>query len=138
MKISYQNLEDLPEVAKKILKFAAEYKVWALAGEMGVGKTTLIQALGKELGVEDVIQSPTYALVHEYQTDQGGPIYHFDFYRIKSLEEVMDMGYEEYFYSGHYCWIEWASYIEELLPPHFLYIRLSREENNRVIELEAI
>ena len=91
--------------------------VFAFYGKMGAGKTTFIKAICEELGVNDVITSPTFAIVNEYQRETTGePIYHFDFYRIKKLEEVYDMGYEDYFYSGNNCFIEWPELIEELLP----------------------
>lgn len=92
-----------------------ERRVFAFYGKMGAGKTTFIKAVCEELGVEDVITSPTFAIVNEYTTGKNS-VYHFDFYRIKKLEEVYDMGYEEYFYSGALCFIEWPELIEELLP----------------------
>lgn len=91
--------------------------VFAFYGKMGAGKTTFIKAVCEELGVSDAIASPTFAIVNEYRSDQGGElIYHFDFYRIKKLEEVYDLGYEDYFYSGALCFIEWPELVEELLP----------------------
>lgn len=94
--------------------------VFALYGKMGAGKTTFVKALCQELGVEDVVTSPTFAVINEYRSDIAGElIYHFDFYRIKKLEEVYDMGYEDYFYSGALCFIEWPELVEELLPGQY-------------------
>ena len=94
-----------------------EHKVFAFYGKMGAGKTTFVKAICEELGVEDVITSPTFAIVNEYETSpKPQSIFHFDFYRIKRLEEVYDMGYEDYFYSGALCFIEWPELIEDLLP----------------------
>ena len=108
-------IENIREVARKFVEEIGERRVFAFYGKMGAGKTTFIKAVCEELGVEDVITSPTFAIVNEYTTGEKS-IYHFDFYRIKKLEEVYDMGYEEYFYSGALCFIEWPELIEELLP----------------------
>ena len=109
------DIENIREVARKFVEEIGERRVFAFYGKMGAGKTTFIKAVCEELGVEDVITSPTFAIVNEYTTGEDS-IYHFDFYRIKKLEEVYDMGYEEYFYSGALCFIEWPELIEELLP----------------------
>jgi tRNA threonylcarbamoyladenosine biosynthesis protein TsaE len=139
MKILYQNLNEIGEVAKKILKFANESakdaRVWWFEGEMGAGKTTLIKALCRELGVVDTVQSPTFSLVNQYQSPSQEVIYHFDFYRIKSEEEALDLGYEEYFYSGHYCFVEWGIKIEDLFPQTYLKISITPTSKGRVIEL---
>ena len=140
MQITYQKLNKIGEVAKKILKFANESaiqpKVWLFEGPMGAGKTTLIKALGNELGIRDTIQSPTFALVNEYLSEQAGIIYHFDFYRLKDETEALDMGYEEYFYSGNYCWVEWPTKIPNLLPEKYLLIKIKPIEEGRLIELK--
>lgn len=101
--------------------------VIAFYGKMGAGKTTFIKALCEELGVEDVITSPTFAIVNEYSLPSQGALYHFDFYRIKKLEEVYDMGYEDYFYSGNLCLIEWPELIEELLPENALRVTIEEQ-----------
>ena len=99
--------------------------MFAFYGEMGAGKTTFIKAICEELGVEDVITSPTFAIVNEYSLADGDCIYHFDFYRIKKLEEVYDMGFEDYFYSGALCFIEWPELIEEVLPEDAVKVNIT-------------
>jgi tRNA threonylcarbamoyladenosine biosynthesis protein TsaE len=100
---------------------------------MGAGKTTLIKELCHHLGATDIVQSPSFTIVNEYKTTRGESIFHFDFYRIKKLEEVMDIGYEEYFYSGDYCFIEWPELIEQLLPNDVVRVSINGD-NERVIE----
>lgn len=112
--IRIDRLERIRESAREFISQIGDHTVFAFYGKMGAGKTTFIKAVCEELGVEDVITSPTFAIVNEYTASV--PIYHFDFYRIKKLEEVYDMGYEDYFYSGALCFIEWPELIEELLP----------------------
>ena len=115
MEIRIDSLDSIREAARTFISNIGERKVFAFYGNMGAGKTTFIKAVCEELGVEDVITSPTFAIVNEYQGAEG-LIYHFDFYRIKKLEEVYDMGFEDYFYSGALCFIEWPELIEEVLP----------------------
>lgn len=132
--IVVENLTELPKVASVILNDLGNHKVVAFFGKMGVGKTTLIKALCKILGVEDVVNSPTFALVNEYVSATEEPVYHFDFYRINSIEEVFDIGYEEYIYSGCFCFIEWPEMIMELLPDSYVYLSIKEnEEGTRVI-----
>ena len=115
MEIKIQNIDTIRESAREFIQNIGEHKVFAFYGKMGAGKTTFVKAICEELGVEDVITSPTFAIVNEYEAhDQS--IFHFDFYRIKRLEEVYDMGYEDSFYSGALCFIEWPELIEDLLP----------------------
>ena len=121
MEIKIKDLGNIQEAARLFIEQIGEHKVFAFYGKMGAGKTTFIKAICEELGVNDVITSPTFAIINEYRTSPKGrlvetTIYHFDFYRIKKLEEVYDMGYEDYFYSGALCFIEWPELIEELLP----------------------
>lgn len=108
--------EDLSAAARALLGAAGDARVFALYGKMGAGKTAYISALTEVLGVLDRSSSPTYALVNEYLGGDGEPVYHFDFYRIESVDEAYDMGFEEYIYSGSYCFIEWPERIEKLLP----------------------
>ena len=103
--------------------------VFAFYGKMGAGKTTFIKAVCEELGVDDTVTSPTFAIVNEYEAAQGRPIYHFDFYRIKKVSEAYDMGCEEYFYSGHPCFIEWPELIEEVLPEETVNVTIEALPN---------
>ena len=129
------NISSLPTVAEEIIKQAEGYKIWLFEGEMGAGKTTLIKAVCKAMGVEDLVSSPTFSLVNEYEAGEE-IIYHFDFYRIKNEEEAMDIGIEEYFYSGSYCFLEWPSKIISLVPEKFLRIFITvNEDDTRTIQL---
>ena len=121
------NLQDLTFVAKEILRNVPN-KTLLFYGTMGVGKTTLIKELSKQLGVTDVINSPTFSLVNEYEIIKG-KIYHFDFYRIKSEEEALDIGIEDYFFSGHWNLIEWPENISNLLPPNSTKIEMNKNQN---------
>ena len=133
MKIKIEHLENIRESAREFINQMGDAKVFAFYGQMGAGKTTFIKAVCEELGVSDVITSPTFAIVNEYTASV--PVYHFDFYRIKKLEEVYDMGYEDYFYSGSLCFIEWPELIEELLPEDAVRVTISEErDGTRSIE----
>lgn len=136
MKTTFDTVDQLPEVAKQLINTFANERFFAFYGSMGVGKTTLIKAICSYLGSTDYVVSPTFAIVNEYQDSIGDPIYHFDFYRLKQIDEAYDLGYEEYFYSGHYCFTEWTEKIEEILPDH--YVRVEITENEGVRTLEAI
>ena len=115
--ITISNLDTIQESAKEFVRLMGDDTVFAFYGKMGAGKTTFIKALCQELGVEDEVNSPTFAIINEYRSATTAElIYHFDFYRIKKLEEVYDLGYEDYFYSGALCFIEWPELVEELLP----------------------
>lgn len=130
------SLDNLQSIAKSIIK-KSNNKTLLFYGEMGVGKTTLIKELCKELGVLDNISSPTFSLVNEYQTNSLEKVYHFDFYRIKNEEEALDIGIEDYFDSQNWCFIEWPENIENLLPLDAVEIHLTRLENNqRTIQLK--
>ena len=121
----------LDEVALQLLQEAGEEKVWVFKGQMGAGKTTLIKSLAKALQVTDQVSSPTFGIVNEYETYSNGPIFHFDFYRLEDPIEALDIGIEEYFYSGNYCWLEWAENIRGLLPDRFFLIELTIESETR-------
>ena len=129
MEIKIDNLENIHLATKEFVANMGTSKVFAFYGKMGAGKTTFIKAVCEYLGVEDVITSPTFAIVNEYRANNGEPIYHFDFYRIKKLEEVYDMGYEDYFYSGAPCFIEWPELIEELLPEDAVKVTIAEQED---------
>ena len=131
-----KSLSDLNIVADKFLHLMKGKKIFAFFGSMGVGKTTFIKALCNELGVVEIVTSPTFALVNEYQTGLGKLIYHFDFYRIEKVEEVYDFGYEEYFYSDNYCFIEWPEKVAEILPENVVYVHIvENEDGSRTINL---
>jgi len=135
MKIVIDDIENISEAARQFVSLIGERHVFAFYGTMGAGKTTFIKAVCEELGVSDVITSPTFAIVNEYSTATDR-IYHFDFYRIKKLDEVYDMGYEDYFYSGSLCLIEWPELIEELLPEDAVKVSIAEQEDgSRVVTL---
>lgn len=130
MEIKIDSLDYIHEAARTFINNMGEHSVFAMYGKMGAGKTTFTKAICEELGVEDVINSPTFAIVNEYRSETTGElIYHFDFYRIKKLEEVYDMGYEDYFYSGALCFIEWPELIEELLPEDAIKVTIEENED---------
>ena len=117
MNIKIESLDKIDEAAVEFIRAMGDNTVFAFHGDMGAGKTTFIKAICENLGVSDTINSPTFAIVNEYRSDSGELIYHFDFYRINKIEEVFDFGYEDYFYSGSLCFIEWPEKAEGLIPP---------------------
>ena len=127
MEIKIDKLGNIHQAAKEFIEAMGDGNVFAFYGKMGAGKTTFIKAVCECLGVEDVITSPTFAIVNEYRSQTSELIYHFDFYRIKKLDEVYDMGYEDYFYSGAVCFIEWPELIEELLPTDAVRVTIAEE-----------
>ncbi|MBR4131043.1 MAG: tRNA (adenosine(37)-N6)-threonylcarbamoyltransferase complex ATPase subunit type 1 TsaE [Bacteroidaceae bacterium] len=129
MEIKIENTQNLTVAAQKFVDEMGENRVFAFYGKMGAGKTTFIKAICEALGVEDVVTSPTFAIVNEYADAKGEPVYHFDFYRIKNLREAYDIGCEEYFYSGYPCFIEWPELVEELLPEDTVSVRIEVLEN---------
>jgi tRNA threonylcarbamoyladenosine biosynthesis protein TsaE len=116
MTLRIASIGQIHQTAKQFIQAMEGKTIFAFYGSMGAGKTSFIKAICEELGVKDVINSPTFAIINEYTLPNGNPIYHFDFYRIEKTEEAFDLGYEEYFYSGRYCFIEWPEKIENLLP----------------------
>ena len=136
--LKLNRIEDIDVCAKQFIELVGDSRIFAFNGEMGAGKTTFIKAICKQLGVEEDVTSPTFAIVNEYQSPKlEVPIYHFDFYRINNQEEAFDMGYEEYFYSGAYCFIEWPEKIEDLLPPGITYVEIKIEnDDSRLITIE--
>jgi tRNA threonylcarbamoyladenosine biosynthesis protein TsaE len=136
MQLTAASLSDLPAIAQNLLNFAADSRIFLFNGDMGAGKTTLIKALCAELGVNSPVSSPTFAIVNEYEGAQHR-IYHFDFYRLKTQTEALDMGCEEYFYSGDYCFIEWPEKIPDVLPSHYINITISvLNDTGRKISVE--
>jgi len=135
---NYQ-IANIPAVSAQIIDLAKDYKIWTFNGEMGAGKTTLIKSICKNLGVINEVSSPTFSLVNEYKTKNGETIYHFDFYRIKSINEAYDIGIEEYFESGNICLIEWANMIDEiLLNERTFNLLISIIDNKRSIQINEV
>ena len=145
MQIRIDSIQQIREAARQFISNIGQHTVFAFYGKMGAGKTTFIKAICEELGVTDVITSPTFAIVNEYSLPPAGKslpnggrlegaLYHFDFYRIKRIEEVYDMGYEDYFYSGALCFIEWPELIEELLPDDAVRVSIVEQpDGSRII-----
>ncbi len=123
------SVNGLKNTAANLIKQFPSHRVFALYGKMGAGKTTFIQAICKNLGTNDNVTSPTFALINEYKTKNNSSIFHFDFYRIENLEEAYDLGYEDYLYSGNYCFIEWPEMIESLLPEKIIKVKITAEED---------
>ena len=144
MIIEIKDIEHIGEAARLFVDQIGNRRVFAFYGSMGAGKTTFIKAVCEALGVKDVITSPTFAIVNEYSLPRqsegdGGRLFHFDFYRIKKLEEVYDMGSEDYFYSGSLCFIEWPELIEELLPEDAVKVSITEQEDGkRTVTLDAL
>ena len=137
MEIRIENIEKIREAAREFVANIGDSTVFAFYGKMGAGKTTFIKAVCEELGVEDVITSPTFAIVNEYRSDASGElIYHFEFYRVKKIEEVYDMGFEDYFYSGALCFIEWPELCEEVLPEDTVKVTIEESsDGTRVVTI---
>jgi len=121
------SLEEINSVAKQFIELVGERRVFAMYGSMGVGKTTFVKAVCEELGVQDTINSPTFAIVNEYHTPKDKVVYHFDFYRINDVQEAYDFGYEDYFYSQAMCFIEWPERIESILPSDVINLNFTEE-----------
>ena len=138
MILTANSLSELPQVARQIIEFAGSSHIFLFYGDMGAGKTTLIKALCGALGSQDNITSPTFAIVNEY-VGAATNIYHFDFYRLKNQSEALDLGSDEYFYSGNYCFIEWPEKIPDILPDKFVSVSIKAlVDNSRQITLDKI
>ena len=136
MEIYCRTIQELPEVTKEIISYGKKYTVWVLKGDLGAGKTTFIQEVAKQMNVLDNISSPSYALINEYLAPTGERVYHFDLFRIKTISEVFDLGFDEYIDSGSLCFIEWPEIAESLLPERYLEISiLNPEEELRVFNI---
>ena len=135
-RLEIDSLSDLKYVAQEVVESLDGRTVVLLRGEMGAGKTTLISRIAAYLGAEDVVTSPTFALVNQYEGRECR-MFHFDFYRIEEIEEVFDLGYEEYFYSGDLCFVEWPEKIEPLLPDDAMTVRITvGDDEHRIFEIE--
>lgn len=136
MKILVREKRDIPSSARKLLQYKTGCRLFAFYGPVGAGKTTIIKAAGEYLGAIDIISSPTFNIINEYRTQEGGLLYHIDFYRMRSPGEINDLGIEEYLSSGSYCFIEWPELIEELLPEEVIRIKITVGENEeRTLEI---
>lgn len=136
MEIKIQSILDIDTAAQQFVDAIGDRTVFAFYGSMGAGKTTFIKAICEVLGVTDVINSPTFAIVNEYLSGEGDPIYHFDFYRIKREQEVLDIGYEDYVYSGNLCFMEWPELIEGLLPDDVVKVCIEEQaDGSRLVTL---
>src|SRR5882757_7489245 len=122
------SLSEMTAAAAELIRKCGHVKVWLFAGEMGAGKTTLIKAVCEQLGVREGMSSPTFSIVNEYDRQEGGKIYHFDFYRLKNEQEAFDLGAEEYFDSGNFCFVEWPEKIPTLIPPQHIDIKITTED----------
>lgn len=135
MQIAINNLQEINEAARKFIQEMGNNKVFAFYGSMGAGKTTFIKAICEEMGVTETVSSPTFAIINEYRDKKSRPIFHFDFYRINKLEEAFDFGYEDYFYSGNLCFIEWPELVESILPDTAVKIAIRvTDEEGRIVE----
>ena len=131
--IIINNLSELPLATKQLLHTFPTKKIFAFYGEMGVGKTTFIKAICIELGVTDTISSPTFSIVNEYVSAKGDKVFHFDFYRINSINEVYDLGYEDYFNDDAYCFIEWSEKIEDLITSDYIKVKITKDGEKRIV-----
>lgn len=139
MTLSIHHLDELDAVARRLLAEGRNQSVWLFEGEMGAGKTTLIKSLCRALGVVSMVQSPTFSIINEYTTHEGHSIYHFDCYRLRNAAEALDIGIEEYFDSGDYCFIEWPERITTLWPATYYQVHLSSDaDDRRTVETKVV
>ena len=137
MTIHCKELADLPEVADKILNEGKDFNIWIFKGDLGSGKTTLIKTMLGQLGIEDIVNSPSYSIINEYLSTGGHTIYHFDCFRLKNIDEAFDIGIEEYLDPGNHCLIEWPEVIESLLPERFFEINIdNKTKEERIFKLK--
>ncbi len=131
-----QSIKDLPKIAAEIIPLLNDHPVVAFYGAMGVGKTTFIKALCNKMGVDDTVNSPSFSIINEYRTKEGRTIFHFDFYRLRNEEELLDLGYEDYFYGGNICLLEWPEKIDNYLPEKLLILNLEEQpDGSRVFSV---
>lgn len=135
MKIVVNCVSELEEASTLLLELINDNNIVCFYGDMGVGKTTFIKEICKKLGVKDVVSSPTFSIINEYLTENDESIYHFDFYRIETQEEAFDMGYEEYFYHGDLCLIEWPEKISSIIPDNIIKVQMTSSNEQRTIEI---
>ena len=135
MKIVVNCVSELEFASTSLLELINDNNIICFYGEMGVGKTTFIKEICKKLGVEDVVSSPTFSIINEYLTENNESVYHFDFYRIEKEEEAFDIGYEEYFYRGNLCLIEWPEKISSIIPENIIKVQITRSDEQRIIEI---
>jgi tRNA threonylcarbamoyladenosine biosynthesis protein TsaE len=131
LEIRVKGIEELDRIAGELISLFPAKRIFTLSGPMGSGKTTFIQALCRQLNVVDVVNSPTFSIVNEYLTNSGTSVYHFDLYRLRKAEELLDIGYEDYFYSGEYCFIEWPELAADLIPDESVHLEIKVEETSR-------
>ena len=135
MKIVVNCVSELEDASISLLELISENNIVCFYGEMGVGKTTFIKEICKKLGVEDTVSSPTFSIINEYLTENNESVYHFDFYRIEKEEEAFDIGYEEYFYQGNLCLIEWPEKISLIIHENIIKVQITRSDEQRIIEI---
>ena len=135
MKIVVNCVSELELAATSLLELINDNNIICFYGEMGVGKTTFIKEICKKLGVEDTVSSPTFSIINEYLTENNESVYHFDFYRIEKEEEAFDIGYEEYFYQGNLCLIEWPEKISLIIPENIIKVQITRSDEQRIIQI---
>ncbi len=134
MELILRNTQDILSYVNQLFDYAQDIKIWLFVGEMGAGKTTTIKTICQALEVKDEVSSPTFSIVNEYFSDLIGTLYHFDCYRLKDDEEALEVGIEDYFYSGYHCFVEWPQKIEKLIPDQFLIFNFEKiDENTRLL-----
>jgi len=133
LKIICHTIEDLPEITNQIYDYGKKFSIWLLKGEMGAGKTTFVLALAEIIGIHDHVSSPSYSIIHEYESLTGEKLYHFDFFRVNNVSEIFDIGFDEYIDSGNLCLIEWPELIENYLPDKYLIINIDNPDKEERI-----